>query len=145
MTRTWPFEGRAEPEEPFRTPRDFVVRRPDAEAVVVRIGLNDAQLVLVDGRGRWERWVLPSVEAATSTARALGVRVHEGAFPEEVRARMTAFERDVGDFGRGAYAEQGRVGPVIPYPENRPPPGPPAPPGEPADDVDPGAHPGLAP
>lgn len=144
MTRTWPFEGRAEPEEPFRSPSDFVVRRPDAEAVVVRIGLNGAQLVLVDGRGRWERWVLPSVDVASAAARGLGVPVHEGSFPDQLRARMTSWQRGAGDFGRGAYVEQGRVGPVIPYPENRPRPAPPAPTEEQEDDVDVRAHPGLA-
>ena len=121
MSRTWPFEGKAEPEEPFRRPKDFVRRQgPGVEAVIVRIGLHDAQLVLVDGDGRWERWVYRSTEEAERAAEELGLRTHTGAYPEDLRVRMNAFVRPAGDFERGAYPEQGKVGPVIPYPENRP-------------------------
>ena len=121
MARTWPFEGKGEPREPFHSPKDFFRRRgPNVEAVVVRIGLNDAQLVLVDERGAWERWVYSSTEAATRVATGLGVPVHEGAYPDELRVKMNAYVRPPEDFEQGAYPEQGRVGPVISYPENRP-------------------------
>jgi hypothetical protein len=119
--RTWPFEGRGEPREPFRSPEDFVARRrAPVQAVVVRIGLHDAQLVLVDADGLWERWVYPTEEEAVEAARDLGLPTHTGQYPEEVRAAMSAFVRSREDFGRGAYPEQGRVGPVNSYPENRP-------------------------
>lgn len=121
MARAWPFEGRAEPEERPRTPREFVRRGArGAEAVVVRIGMNDAQLVLVDGAGRWDRWVYHSVDEATAAAADLGVPVHTGHYPEELRVRMNAYRRPPEDLDRAAYPEQGRVGPVIPYRENRP-------------------------
>ena len=121
MARTWPFEGKGEPEEPFHRPRDFVRRQgPGVEAVCVRIGRHDAQLVLVDGEGRWERWVYASMEEARQAAADLGLSPHEGAFPDDLRLRMNAYVRPPEDFDRGAYREQGRVGPVLPYPENRP-------------------------
>lgn len=104
-----------------RTPRDFVGAAGDgAEAVVVRIGLHDAQLVVVDSEGGWDRWVYRSVEEATATAEGLGIPVHVGEYPEPLRVRMNSYRRPPEDFERGAYPEQGAVGPVIPYPENRP-------------------------
>jgi hypothetical protein len=121
VARTWPFEGRGEPVEPFHRPVDFVRRQgPGVEAVVVRIGANTAQLVLVDAEGRWERWVLTSEEDARRAADELGIPVHTGGYPEELRVRMNAYVRPREDYERGAYPEQGRVGPVIPYRENRP-------------------------
>ncbi|HEY7874706.1 MAG TPA: hypothetical protein VIG64_06250 [Actinomycetota bacterium] len=121
MSRAWPFEDKPEPFERARTPADFVARgREGTDAVVIRIGLNDAQLVLIDGAGRWDRWVYHSLDEATREANALGIDVHVGEYPEEVRVRMNAHQRPADDFDRAAYPEQGRVGPVIPYPENRP-------------------------
>lgn len=88
--------------------------------MVVRMGLNGAQLVLVDHAGEWTRWVFSSVEAAAQAAGRLGVAVHRDAFPSHLRMVMTERRRPSSDYDRGAYAEQGRVGPVNPYPENRP-------------------------
>ncbi|MGH2693350.1 MAG: hypothetical protein ACRDJJ_00910 [Actinomycetota bacterium] len=121
MTRAWPFEGKAEPEERFRTPQDFVARRgADSDAIVVRVGLNGAMLVLVDHEGLWERWMYQSVDDAKGVAEGLGLSVSVGEYPEEVRVRMNARRRPPADYDRGAYPEQGHVGPVISYPENRP-------------------------
>jgi hypothetical protein len=121
MSRAWPFEDKPEAAERVRTPGDFVERwREGTDAIVVRIGLNDAQLVLVDSEGRWDRWVYHSVEEAKEVADGLGVPVHVGEYPEEVRVRENAYRRPPEDFDLAAYPEQGRVGPVIPYPENRP-------------------------
>ena len=117
--RAWPFEGQKDL-EPVRHPGHFVSQREGTEAVVIRIGLHDAQLVLVDGQGAWQRWVYRSVEEATEIAEALGVPVHVGEYPEELRVRINSFQRPAADFDRHAYPEQGGVGPVIPYPENRP-------------------------
>ena len=120
MTRTWPFEDHEE-QERFRQPADFVAARGDGcEAVVVRIGLHDAQLVIVDGLGAWDRWVYHSMEEAQQAAEALGIPVHVGEYPEETRVRMNAYRRPAESFETEAYPEQGAVGPVIPYPENRP-------------------------
>jgi hypothetical protein len=124
MSRAWPFEstpeGRPVPGR-VNTIEQFVGGREDRiEAVVVRIGLNDAQLVLVDDAGAWDRWVFHSIQEATEAATDKGIKVHTGGFPEELRVRMNAHRRPPEDFEAGAYPEQGRVGPVIPYPENRP-------------------------
>ena len=120
MTRTWPFEGQDEAET-FRRPADFVTAKGDGcEAIVIRIGLHDAQLVLVDGNGAWDRWVYHSMEEAQEAAGELGVPVHVGEYPEETRVRMNSHPRAPQSFDAGAYPEQGAVGPVNPYPENRP-------------------------
>jgi uncharacterized protein (DUF2126 family) len=121
MSRAWPFEHKSEGIEPIRTPEQFIARNGEGtEAVVIRIGLHDAQLVLVGPSGAWQRWVHPSVEAAEHAARAVGVPVHVGEYPEATRVRINALRRPAGDFDRAAYPEQGEVGPVIAYPENRP-------------------------
>jgi hypothetical protein len=120
VERAWPFEG-VDEKENLRNPRDFIQARGDGtEAVVIRIGLHDAQLVLVDGNGRWQRWVYHSVEEATAVAESLEIPVHVGEYPEELRVRINRYVRTPADFDKGAYPEQGAVGPVIPYPENRP-------------------------
>ena len=123
MARAWPFEdvpeARIDPRS-ARSPEEFVATADGVEAVVVRIGLHDALLILVDGRGEWARWVYHSLEEAMAAAEPLGTPIHEGEFPEELRVRMNAHRRTREDYERGAYPEQGAVGPVIPYPENRP-------------------------
>ncbi len=119
MSRAWPFEGQEEIET-IRSPERFVELRDGVEAVVVRIGLNDAQLILVDGLGAWQRWVYHSVEEATRVAGTLDVPVHEGEYPEQLRVRINSYQRPAADFDKAAYPEQAGVGPVIPYPENRP-------------------------
>ncbi len=125
-SRAWPFEGKPEGDQKISRPEQFVERAGEGtEAIVIRIGLHDTQLVVVDGRGAWQRWVYHSEDEARAAADALGIPVHVGEYPEETRVRINSFQRSAEDFDRGAYPEQGRVGPVIPYPENRPrPPGP---------------------
>ena len=118
--------GMATPEEApqrgYKEPKDFLDARgaDGAEAIVVRIGLHDAQLVLVDGLGFWDRWVYHSVDEANDVANGLGIEVHENEYPEKTRVRINSYQRPRKDFERGAYPEQGSVGPVMPYPENRP-------------------------
>lgn len=120
MSRAWPFEG-VEEREKFRRPEQFLEARGDGtEAVVIRIGMNDAQLVLVDPQGRWQRWVYHSEDEAKQVAENLGTPVHVGEYPEALRVKINRYQRPAQDFDRGAYPEQGAVGPVIPYPENRP-------------------------
>lgn len=121
MSRAWPFEDKSEAPEPIRDPADYVARAGDGtEAIIIRIGLRDTQLVLVDPQGAWRRWVYPSVESAEEVARSLGVPVHVGEYPESTRVRMNQHRRTPDEFDRAAYPEQGEVGPVIPYRENRP-------------------------
>jgi hypothetical protein len=120
MSRAWPFENQEEKER-FREPRDFLAKRDGCEAVVVRIGLHDAQLVLVDGEGAWDRWVYHSEAEAKEIAESLGdIPVHVGEYPEALRVKINSHPRRPSDFDDGAYPEQGEVGPVNPYPENRP-------------------------
>ena len=120
MSRAWPFEGTPD-HGTIHTPEQFVeYKGKGAEAVVIRIGMNDAQLVLVDQYGDWQRWVYHSMEEATARAETLRLPVHVGEYPEELRVRINGFQRPAADFDRAAYPEQGGVGPVMPYPENRP-------------------------
>lgn len=121
MAREWPFENKPEPTRRLKKPEDFVATRGEGtEAVCIRIGLNDAMLVLVDGQGVWDRWVYHSLDDAKGVAEGLDVPVHVGEYPEKTRVRMNAYRRPEWDFDRAPYPEQGSVGPVIPYPENRP-------------------------
>lgn len=122
MSRAWPFEGKEEFPQRILEPEDFVAQlgMDGSEAVVIRIGLNEAQLVLVDGQGRWDRWVYRSEEEATKVAEDLGLEVHVGRYPEETRVRIGQYVPPPGHYEEAAYPEQGAVGPVISYPENRP-------------------------
>jgi hypothetical protein len=108
-------------EKRVSVPEDFVGENVEGiEAIVIRIGAGDAQLVLVDADGRWDRWVYHSVEESTAIAKELGIKVlHEGEFPEKTRVRMNAYQKPKEEYASAGYPEQGRVGPVIPYPENR--------------------------
>ena len=119
--RAWPFENEPEGGLRIRTPEDYVGAKGEGtEAVVVRIGMNDAQVVLVAPDGSWDRWVYHSEEEAKEVAERLEVPVHVGQYPEELRVRINTYRRPARDFDKAAYPEQGRVGPTIPYPENRP-------------------------
>jgi hypothetical protein len=121
MDRAWPFEDQPEGGLRIRTPEQYVQNKGEGtEAVVVRIGMNDAQLVLVSPEGAWDRWVYHSVDEAKAIAGSLGVPIHEGEYPEELRVRINRYQRPAQDFDRSAYPEQGRVGPTPSYPENRP-------------------------
>ncbi len=121
MARAWPFEDKPEPTRRLKNPEDFLAAHGEGtEAVVVRIGLNDAQVVLIDADGAWDRWVYHSLDEAKEVAENLGIPVHVGEYPEETRVRMNSYRRPPADFDRAAYPEQGQVGPVISYPENRP-------------------------
>jgi hypothetical protein len=120
VARAWPYEGIEEVRR-FHRPEEFVEAKGEGtEAVVIRIGLNDAQLVLVDPVGAWQRWVYHSMDEAREVADELGVPVHVDEYPEELRVRINSYVRPPQDFDRAPYPEQGAVGPVIPYPENRP-------------------------
>jgi hypothetical protein len=122
MARAWPFEDKPEPTRRAKDPEDFLKKRgaEGAEAVVIRIGANDAQLVLIDADGFWDRWVFHSMDEAQEVAESLDIPVHVGEYPEATRVRMNAYVRPPESFDAGAYPEQGHVGPVIEYPENRP-------------------------
>lgn len=119
--RAWPFENKPEGGIRIRTPQQYVAHKGEGtEAVVIRIGMNDAQLVLVSPEGAWDRWVYHSLEEAKAVADSLGTPVHEGEYPEELRVRINRYQRPSESFDKAAYPEQGRVGPTPSYPENRP-------------------------
>lgn len=125
MSRAWPFEEVTEAggAPPPVDPREFTSRYgvEGTDAVLIRIGRSGWQLVLVAADGSWEKWVYPDQDAAGAAARAVGIEhIHRDHYPEDVRVRMNARRRSKAEFDRAAYQEQGRVGPVIPYPENRP-------------------------
>lgn len=124
MSRAWPFENKPEGGKRAarsNTPEGFIQANAEgADAVVLRIGANDALLVLVDKEGAWDHWVYHTKEEALEVANSLGVEVHEDEYPEALRVRMNARRRPASEFESAAYPEQGPVGPVIPYPENRP-------------------------
>ena len=64
-----------------RTPgelRQFVLLRPDVEAVLQRCGLDTYDLLLIDLNGNWTRWVFPSEEGAVAVADDLEVPLHRG-------------------------------------------------------------------
>ncbi len=119
--RAWPFEDVPEGGRNLRDPDDFVRFRgaEGTEAVAIRIGLHDAQLILVDADGRWQRWAYHSVEECVALAEGLGLPVHVGEYPEELRVRINSYRRPPEDYETAAYPEQGAVGPLIPYKEAR--------------------------
>lgn len=121
MERAWPFERHSDPVRAPRSPKEFVAREAEeVEAVVMRTGLGGVQAVLVAHSGSWRRWVYPTMDDALEAAREAGCRVHEQEFPEALRVRINAYRRPAEDFQRAPYPEQGWVGPVSYYPENRP-------------------------
>lgn len=121
MKRAWPFERHSDPVRAPRSPKEFVAREAEeVEAVVIRTGMGAAQAVLVAPSGNWRRWVYPTMDEAMEAARDAGCRVHEQEFPDALRVRINAFRRPAEDFRRAPYPEQGWVGPVRFYPENRP-------------------------
>ncbi|HEX9411022.1 MAG TPA: hypothetical protein VF986_04940 [Actinomycetota bacterium] len=64
-----------------RTPtelRQFVLLRPDVEAVLQRCGLDTYDLLLIDLDGNWTRWVFTTEEGAVAVAGDLEVRLHRG-------------------------------------------------------------------
>jgi hypothetical protein len=64
-----------------RTPtelREFVLLRPDVEALLQRCGLDTYDLLLIDLDGNWTRWVFPSEDAAEWVAADLEVPLHHG-------------------------------------------------------------------
>ena len=73
-----------------RTPtelREFVLLRPDVEAVVQRCGLDTYDLLLIDLNGNWTRAVFEGEEGALAAAAELGTPVAEG-WTEDLARRM---------------------------------------------------------
>jgi hypothetical protein len=81
------------PAMPIRIPRElrsFAQLRPDVEAVLQRCGIGTYDLLLIDSRGVWTRWVFTSEEDAVGTAQALDVPLHTGWNDRMVRRMQRA-------------------------------------------------------
>jgi hypothetical protein len=75
-----------------RTPaelRRFVSLGSDVEAVLQRCGADTFDLVLIDLRGQWTRWVFSSEDAAEAVARDLGVPLHHRWDDDRMSLRMS--------------------------------------------------------
>lgn len=90
-----------------QTPMEFVSTRPDVEASIMHIGLNNTQVVLVAGTGEWLRYVVPDVELAKQMCERLGVPYHDG-YPEHLRMRMGSYQRSNEDWAAAPYPERYR-------------------------------------
>jgi hypothetical protein len=86
---------------------DFVTSREDVEASILRIGLNNTQVVLIAADGEWLRFVVKSPEAAASMCERLKIEAHDS-FPEHLRVKIGAYRRDPADWAKAPYPEQSR-------------------------------------
>ena len=68
--------------------RQFVMVKPEVEAVVQRIGRDTWDLLLIDVDGNWDRGVFESKEQAEAVASELGVPVHDGWDDDRLAKRM---------------------------------------------------------
>ena len=92
----------------LQTPLDFVRSREDVEGVIMHIGLNNTQVVLVAADGEWTRFVVPSMEAGREFCARLRITAHEGAYPDHLRQRMGGFKRTPEDWAAAPYPERNR-------------------------------------
>jgi len=69
--------------------RRFVQLHDDVEAIVQRCGLDTYDLLVVDARGDWTRWVFPGEDLARAAAEDLGVPLHDGWDDERLALRFT--------------------------------------------------------
>ncbi len=69
---------------------DFAKLRPEAEAVLQRVGRDTWDLLVIDVDGAWVREVFATPEAAEEACRALGLRVHRGWDDPRMARRMNA-------------------------------------------------------
>lgn len=89
------------------TPQEFVKRKKEVEAVIMHIGLNTTQVILIAEDGEWIRYVVPSLDAAKETCKRLGVEYHEG-YPDHLRLRMANYKRSPRDWAEAPYPERFR-------------------------------------
>lgn len=90
------------------TPLDFVSSREDVEGVIMHVGLNNTQVVLVAADGEWLRFVVPSMEAAREFCERLRITGHENAYPDHLKQRMGKFKRTSEDWAAAPYPERSR-------------------------------------
>lgn len=89
------------------SPRHFVKTRKGVEAVIMRIGLNTTQVILIAEDGEWLRFVVPRVEAAKAICERLGIPFHDG-YPDHLRKRMGEYSRSRRDWTEAPYPERYR-------------------------------------
>lgn len=92
---------------PADAARAFAASRPGVEAVVQRIGLRTAQVVLVAGNGEWTRVVVPSVDEGRALCSALGIEARD-AWTDPVRRRMGTYRRPPQEWADAPYPERSR-------------------------------------
>jgi hypothetical protein len=68
--------------------RRFVQLNADVEAILQRCGLDTYDLIVVDSRGVWTRWVFPSEAMARAAAEDLDVPLHESWDDERLALRF---------------------------------------------------------
>lgn len=68
--------------------RDFVMRRPEVEAIVQHVGLRTWDLLLIDLTGRWIREEVHSEQEAEAVCRDLRIRLNRGWDEPRLTRRM---------------------------------------------------------
>lgn len=92
-----------------QTPLDFVRSHEDVEGVIMHVGLNNTQVVLVAADGEWLRFVVPTMEAGREFCARLRIPGHEGAYPDSLRQRMARYKRSPEDWAAAPYPERTRT------------------------------------
>lgn len=92
---------------PDETPQQFVRTRAGVEAVVMRIGLNTTQVILIAEDGEWLRFVVPSEERAKDMCERLKIPYHQG-YPDHLRKRVGSHSRSRRDWLEAPYPERTR-------------------------------------
>jgi len=89
------------------TPYEFTSTREGVEGVVMHIGLNSSQVILVASDGEWLRYVVPSMEAAREVCERLKIPCHEG-WPDHLRQAVASYKRSPEDWAAAPYPERTR-------------------------------------
>lgn len=89
------------------SPKEFVRSRSEVEAVIMRIGLNTTQVILVAEDGEWLRFVVPDIDSARTMCERLKIPFHEG-YPDHLRKRIGSHTRSRRDWADAPYPERQR-------------------------------------
>ncbi len=90
---------------PAESPAEFARTRSGVEAVIMRIGLNTTQLVLIAEDGEWLRFVVPNPVTAQQICERLKIAFHEG-YSDELRKRMGSYARARREWAEAPYPER---------------------------------------
>lgn len=89
------------------SPKEFTRTRSAVEAVIMRIGLNTTQVILIAEDGEWLRFVVADIETAKTMCTRLGIESHEG-YPDHLRLRVSKHTRSREDWAQAPYPERYR-------------------------------------